>query len=109
MGIERADLDIIDLLLKAQKYKAKQLEKFLLHFICTNYVPMSKKKEYQLLKGDNLKYIEKNRWPPKWYEDECVKYQKELEVWSEKYGKGKKVQQKNNNITKKEEESCLIM
>ena len=47
---------------------------------------MSKKKEFKLLKGNNLKRIEKDRWPPKWYEDEVMKYQKELEQWQEKYG-----------------------
>merc|ERR1712154_83052 len=86
-SIEKADLDIIGLLLFSQRHNAKQLEKFLLHFITTNYVPMRKKKEYKLLKGDNLKYIEKHRWPPKWYEDECAKYAEELEEWQDKYGK----------------------
>merc|ERR1719273_2778464 len=85
-SIEKADLDIIGLLLAAQRYNAKQLEEFLFHFISTNYVPMSKKKEFKLLKGDNLKRIEKNRWPPKWYEDELMEYQKKLEKWQEKYG-----------------------
>eukprot|EP01084_Bolivina_argentea_P285492 489596_1 len=85
-SIQKADLDIIGLLLIAQKHNAKQLEKFLLHFICTNYVPMRKKEEFKLLKGNNLKYIEKNRWPPKWYEEECVKYEKELKEWKDKHG-----------------------
>ena len=101
-SIENADLDIIGLLLTAQRHNAKQLEKFLLHFICTNYVPMRKKKEYSLLKGSNLKYIEKNRWPPKWYEDECVKYEKELKEWQDKYGK-------KNGGGNDEESGCLIM
>merc|ERR1712228_284366 len=115
-SIEHADIDIIDLLIKAQKFNAKQLEKFLLHFICTNYVPMRKKKSYALLKGNNLKYIEKNRWPPKWYEDECVEYEKKLKEWTDEYGKknsgvslfGKK---KIDNVNGQKEESseCLIM
>merc|ERR1712228_19355 len=98
-SIERADIDIIDLLIKAQKFNAKQLEKFLLHFICTNYVPMRKKKSYALLKGNNLKYIEKNRWPPKWYEDECKEYEQKLNEWKDKY----------ENKKEKKEEDCLIM
>lgn len=49
---------------------------------------MSKKKEFQLLKGANLKRIERDRWPPKWYEDEVMEYQKKLEEWQGKYGKG---------------------
>merc|ERR1712113_599715 len=85
-SIEKADLDIIGLLLASQRYNAKQLEEFLFHFIGTNYVPMSKKKEFKLLKGDTLKRIEKNRWPPKWYQDELMEYQKELEEWQQKYG-----------------------
>jgi len=85
-SIEKADLDIIGLLLTAQRHNAKQLEEFLFHFISTNYVPMSKKKEFKFLKGANLKRIEKDRWPPKYYEDQVKEYQEALKKWTEKYG-----------------------
>jgi len=120
-SIEKADLDIIGLLLAAQRYNAKQLEEFLFHFISTNYVPMSKKKEFKLLKGDNLKRVEKNRWPPKWYEDELREYQKELEEWQKKYGDStgsgffgrrksdKKGNAQGNGQEQDDDGGCLIM
>ena len=103
--IEKSSMDVIGLLLISQKYNAKQLESFLLHFISTNYVAMKKRKEFKLLKDDNLKYIEKNRWPPKWYEDKCIQYEKDLNEWNKKYGKKKKKGNKNDD----KDEGCLIM
>merc|ERR1719397_504773 len=55
--IEKADIDIIGILLMAQEEKADQLDAFCLHFLCTNYAAMKKRKEWKLLKGKNLKYV----------------------------------------------------
>jgi len=89
-GIEKAEIDIIGLLLIAQQYNAKQLEAFLLHFISNNYEPMSKRKEWGLLDGKNIKYVEKHRWPSLSYLQELETYEKEMN------GKG-------------EGEKCLVM
>ncbi|ETO20429.1 hypothetical protein RFI_16788, partial [Reticulomyxa filosa] len=95
--IEKSNFDVIGLLLLAQKHNARQLSDFCLHFISTNYAPLRKRKEFELLQGDNKKYVEEHRWPPKWYEDKCVEYEKELQTWNKKYG------------TDKESSGCLIM
>ncbi len=50
-SIAKSELDIIGLLLLAQKHNANQLAGFLLHFISTNYGPMQRRKEWVLLKG----------------------------------------------------------
>ena len=44
-GIEKADIDVIGLLALAQQCQANQLAAFLLHFVSTNYGPMSKRAE----------------------------------------------------------------
>jgi len=74
--ISKADIDIIGLLLTSQLHNAPQLEKFCLHFISSNYQPMKKRDEWCNLKGENLKYVEENQWPPKSYLDEIEAYEK---------------------------------
>jgi len=77
--IIKADVDIIGLLLLSQLHNASQLEKFCLHFISSNYQPMKKREEFKMLKGENLKYVEENQWPP-------VSYLKELEEFEKTKG-----------------------
>jgi len=95
--IEKSNFDVIGLLLLAQKHNAKQLSGFCLHFISTNYAPLSRRKEFGLLEGENKTFVEEHRWPPKLYEEKCVEYEKELKAWNKKYGNGK------------EDSSCLVM
>ncbi|KAJ5068650.1 hypothetical protein M0811_02593 [Anaeramoeba ignava] len=76
--IIKADIDVIGILVESQDANAQQLEKFCLHFISTNYGPMSQRDEWKNLKGNNLDYIEKNRWPPLKYLKEVEEYEKEL-------------------------------
>jgi Rho family protein len=73
-GIEKADINVIGLLLNSQQHNAPQLAQFCLHFISTNYQPMKKRKEFAELRDDNLKYVETNQWPP-------VDYLKQLEEY----------------------------
>jgi len=79
--ITKADIDVINILHCAQKSHATQLTKFCLHFISSNYQPMSARPEFKNLKGDTLKYIEENQWPP-------VSYLKELDVYEKATGTG---------------------
>jgi len=74
--ISKADIDIIGLLLAAQLHRAPQLANFCLHFISSNYQPMKKRAEWSKLKGENLKYIKDNQWPPKCYIAELEAYEK---------------------------------
>jgi len=80
--ITKADIDVIGLLHLAQSHNAKQLADFCLHFIATNYQPMKKRPEFETLKGDNLRWIEENQWPP-------VSYFKELEAYEKLIGKSR--------------------
>jgi len=75
-GIEKADINIIGLLLNAQQCNAPQLSKFILHFIASNYQPMKKRKEFADLKDENLKYIEEHQWPPVDYLNALAEYEK---------------------------------
>uniref|UniRef100_A0A6B2KZ06 RING-type E3 ubiquitin transferase n=1 Tax=Arcella intermedia TaxID=1963864 RepID=A0A6B2KZ06_9EUKA len=74
--ITKAPIDVIGILIASQLYGAKQLEAFCMHFISSNYQPMQKRPEWDNLKGDNLKYIEENKWPPQSYLDELEAYEK---------------------------------
>jgi hypothetical protein len=60
----QADIDVIGLLLFAQRHNAHQLAAFCLHFIAKSYGPFSKRPEFSLLVNENLEYVEKHQWPP---------------------------------------------
>ena len=75
-GIERAKIDIIGILNIANQCEAKQLAKFCLHFISTNFGPMKKRPEWSNLSKSDKKYVEKNMWPPQDYLDALAEYEK---------------------------------
>ncbi|XP_067687391.1 rho-related protein racA-like [Haliotis asinina] len=77
-NIEKADIDVIGLLLTAQLHNASQLSKWCLHFISTNYIAFSKRSEFVMLKGDNRTHVEENRWPPLAYLEEVEEYEKKV-------------------------------
>ncbi|KAM9998538.1 hypothetical protein ACTFIY_008192 [Dictyostelium cf. discoideum] len=79
IGIFRSELDIIGLLICAQRHNAPQLEKFCLHFISSNYQPMRRRKEFALLDDKTKKHIEDNQWPPIHYLRAVEDYEKEME------------------------------
>jgi len=95
-GIEKADIDVIGLLLLAQTFEANQLAQFCLHFIASNYGPMSARKEWELLKGDNKKYVEEKKWPPDSYFKQVAEYEKKHEVYMKKQKKKQKKESSNN-------------
>lgn len=78
VSVEKAEINVIEILLCAQMHNAKQLEKFCLHFTSVNYQPMKKRKEFELLDGDNLKHVTKHQWPPTSYLEELTKYEKAI-------------------------------
>lgn len=79
-GIEKAEINVVGLLLDSQQHNANQLAKFCLHFIASNFQPMKKRKEFSEIVGDNLKYIEEHQWPP-------ISYLKDLEEYEKAVGK----------------------
>jgi Rho family protein len=72
--IEKADIDVIRLLLFAQKHNANQLAEFCLNFIAKSYGPFSKRPEFALLVGSNKLYVEEHQWPPVSYWEALGKY-----------------------------------
>ena len=79
-NIEKAEIDVIGLLLESQRQNALQLAAFCLHFISSNYQPFKKREEFKLLQEENLKHVEEHQWPP-------VSYLKELEVYEKEMAK----------------------
>ncbi|XP_052256047.1 rho-related protein racA-like [Dreissena polymorpha] len=77
--IEKSEIDVIGILLTSQTFNAAQLEKWCLFFISSNYLAFEKRPEFPLLKGENRKHVDENRWPP-------VSYLKEIEEYDRKYG-----------------------
>ncbi|XP_067686081.1 rho-related protein racA-like [Haliotis asinina] len=77
-NIEKAEIDVIGLLLTAQLHNASQLSKWCLHFISSNYIAFSERSEFTLLKGDNKAHVEENRWPPLAYLEEVEEYEKKV-------------------------------
>jgi len=79
-GIEKAEINVVGLLLDSQHHNAPQLAQFCLHFISTNFLPMKKRKEFADLGEENTKYVEEHQWPP-------VSYLKALEEYEKATGK----------------------
>ncbi|KAL0484997.1 Rho-related protein RAC [Acrasis kona] len=77
-GIEKANVDVIGLFSVSQIHNAHQLNKFCMHFICTNYRIMKKRTEWSQLDKEDEKHIKLNQWPPKWYWHELKNYEKDL-------------------------------
>ncbi|XP_033625044.1 rho-related protein racA-like [Asterias rubens] len=86
--IAEAHVDVIGLLHTAQLYNSKQLAAWCLHFVASNFIAFQKKSEFKALEGENLEYVNEQRWPP-------VSYLQALEEHKVKYGK-------------KEDKSCKV-
>jgi len=86
--IEHADFDVIALLNTCSRCNAEQLEAWCLHFISSNYGPMSKRQEFEEgLQQKHREYIEEHQWPPKSYYNDLEVFEQELEAYNKKYGK----------------------
>lgn len=77
-NIQNSTIDIIGLLKFSKDHNANQLYQFLLHFISTNYQPMSKRKDFKEIDKESMKYIEENQWPPKSYLKEMEEYERKM-------------------------------
>ncbi len=78
--IQRADVDLIGLLLFTELHQGNLLAAFLKHFIATNYGPMSRRPEFEALDSspDTKAYIEEHKWPPQSYLDELAAYEAKM-------------------------------
>merc|ERR1712000_120955 len=74
-GIERAKIDVIGILNLANRCNARQLAAFCLHFISSNYGPMSQRPEFAELSRKDRSHVEENRWPPQSYLDALAEYE----------------------------------
>jgi hypothetical protein len=81
-NIERAEIDVIGLLLESQTQNAGQLAAFCLHFISSNYQPFKKREEFAMLKDENLKHVEEHQWPPISYLKDLETYEKEMKAFN---------------------------
>mmetsp|Transcript_4984 Transcript_4984/g.15132 ORF Transcript_4984/g.15132 Transcript_4984/m.15132 type:complete len:442 (-) Transcript_4984:269-1594(-) len=86
-SIRDADVDVIGLLNTASTHGATQLEAWCLHFVSTNYGPMSERKEWGNLTQRHRAHVETHQWPPTHYNEGVKKYEAELAVWEKKVGK----------------------
>lgn len=86
-SISKSGIDFAGLLDMAATHNAAQLEKWLLFFLSSNYLPCSH--VLPLLSDKHRKHCEKNRWPPEKYVVEMKKWKDEKAEWNRRYGKGK--------------------
>ena len=70
-----------------QAHNAKQLSRWCLHFIATNFSVFESTEEFDLVQGDNRDYVTEHIWPPLSY----LKAQEEFEknVKSSKFNSSK--------------------
>eukprot|EP01133_Synstelium_polycarpum_P005638 gene5638-6507_t len=78
VGIFKSQLDIIGLLICAKAHNADQLVKFCMHFIASNYQPMTRRPEYTKLDRETKRQLEENQWPPVWYLKACEEYEESM-------------------------------
>jgi len=93
-NIEKSEFDVVGLLDLADNCNEEQLKAFCLHFIASNYGPMSKRKEFERLQGANLKFIEDHQWPGEDFHEKVRQHEKDVAQWEKKHG---------------ENSNCLIM
>ncbi|KAH3743763.1 rac gtpase [Pelomyxa schiedti] len=75
-SVSQCKMPICALLEAAQDADAQQLVKFMQHFCCTNYGPISQRSDFAKLSSANKHYIDENQWPPKSYLKEVEDYEK---------------------------------
>ncbi|XP_076102479.1 rho-related BTB domain-containing protein 2-like [Mytilus galloprovincialis] len=78
--------DVILLIEPSHLHNAYQLAAWCLEYVCQHYPEAWKyNKHYmQALSKDNLKFLEKNRWPPAWYVNEYELYNNAINEDSKK-------------------------
>lgn len=93
-GMESATELILPLLEPCQMHNADQLVEFSLHHISVNYRDITHKqtKVLRSLHPENQAYLNKNRWPPVWFQRELEFYERCVREreWNEKSVKGVK-------------------
>lgn len=78
------EVDLIALLHLATAVGAKQLETFLRHFLCVNYVAVSQRADFKLLDPEHAAFVEENQWPPKSYFASLDRYEEEHNAWAKR-------------------------
>ncbi|EDO36553.1 predicted protein [Nematostella vectensis] len=78
--------DVINLLNMAQVYNADQLAQWCRHFIASNYSVFESTGDLHLLQGDDVDFVQENRWPPLSYIRELEEYEAKMN----EMGKGDK-------------------
>ena len=68
--------------LRFQAHNAKQLSRWCLHFIATNFSVFESTEEFDLVQGDNRDYVTEHIWPP-------LSYLKAQEAKSSKFNSSK--------------------
>lgn len=104
-SIERAEVDIVAVLNLSTTHNARQLEAWCLHFIASNYGPMSKRREWADLSPAHRAHIEANQWPPVAYFAALEQHQKDMVVWEDRMARLKQGKMKVNSY----EEAQLVL
>lgn len=69
--------EVLHTLEPAQLHNADGLSDWCLKYLCNHYLQLRQRymKMFQRLNPDNIKFIEKNKWPPEWYIKELNYYE----------------------------------
>jgi hypothetical protein len=82
-AIARSDCDPVGLLNLAASVGAKQLEAWCLHFIASNYGPVSQMKQWSDLSARHRRHCDQHQWPPPHYLQATVKYESAIKKWDQ--------------------------
>jgi transcription termination factor NusB len=86
-SIQHCELDLVQVLLVADDARANQLVDFILHWFCTNYEAVSKRRDLiDRLTPRHQHHLETNKWPPQEYFDRIEQYQRDHEAWAARQG-----------------------
>ena len=80
-AIARSSINVIALLNLAHQLEATQLEAWCLHFIASNFAPMTKRPEWHQLSPDHLAHVTKHQWPPLDYFKQLEKHATAVKKW----------------------------
>lgn len=107
--VAKASINISDVLDLANSHNASQLKVWFLDWCSANYVPLTKRSDFNELEGDDKDYIVAHQYPPLSYLAEVEQYEKDLKAYKKKKKESKPEEVLDSSSDAEEEAKCAIM
>lgn len=107
--VAKATIDISDVLDLANAHNAPQLKAWFLDWCSANYVPLTKRKDFNALTGKDKDYIVEHQYPPLSYLEAVAKYEVDLKALKKKLQEEKKASEEDDESSDEAPSACAIM